>query len=146
MPPRFSATLARIVSQASMFAFSMSSLTPPQQSTMLPDEIIAQLSVENQCREQQIQHLAAIYTVRAPLFNYQRTLTAAGASSFTTVPQHPRPGSNRQDFDPTLLLPHLRPPLHNHQCPRMHHRATPPGAHRRSVPRCAQRTPRREDR
>jgi origin recognition complex subunit 5 len=33
---------------------------------MLPDEIIAQLNAEFQCRDQQIQHLAVIYTVRDP--------------------------------------------------------------------------------
>jgi hypothetical protein len=31
--------------------------------TMLPNEIIAQLSGEFQCRDQQIQHLAALYSV-----------------------------------------------------------------------------------
>lgn len=31
---------------------------------MLPDEIIAQLDAEFQCRHQQIQHLAALYSVR----------------------------------------------------------------------------------
>lgn len=33
---------------------------------MLPDEVIAQLNSEFQCREQQIQHLAALYTVCEP--------------------------------------------------------------------------------
>jgi origin recognition complex subunit 5 len=31
--------------------------------TMLPDEIIAQLAAEFQCRDQQIHHLAALYSV-----------------------------------------------------------------------------------
>jgi hypothetical protein len=35
---------------------------------MLPEEIIVQLNAEFQCREQQIQHLAALYTVRASPF------------------------------------------------------------------------------
>jgi len=33
---------------------------------MLPDEIIAQLTAEFQCRDQQISHLAALYSVRIP--------------------------------------------------------------------------------
>ncbi|KAH4481504.1 hypothetical protein HBH89_248560, partial [Parastagonospora nodorum] len=34
----------------------------PHSANMLPDEIIAQLNTEFQCREQQIQQLAALYT------------------------------------------------------------------------------------
>ncbi|KAI8943363.1 hypothetical protein NX059_001378 [Plenodomus lindquistii] len=50
---------------------------------MLPDELIAQLNAEFQCREQQIQHLAALYTARLPsppCLNIHG-LTATGKSS-----------------------------------------------------------------
>ncbi|KNG45562.1 origin recognition complex subunit orc5 [Stemphylium lycopersici] len=50
---------------------------------MLPDEIIAQLDAEYQCRHQQIQHLAALYSAHLPspsLLNIHG-LTATGKSS-----------------------------------------------------------------
>ncbi|KAF2024011.1 hypothetical protein EK21DRAFT_118208 [Setomelanomma holmii] len=51
--------------------------------TMLPDEIIAQLNCESQCREQQIQRLAALYTAHlpSPAFLNLHGLTGAGKSS-----------------------------------------------------------------
>ncbi|KAH6642395.1 origin recognition complex subunit 5 C-terminus-domain-containing protein [Boeremia exigua] len=50
---------------------------------MLPDEIIAQLVGEFACRDQQIQHLAALYTEHLPLppFANVHGLTATGKSS-----------------------------------------------------------------
>ncbi|KAF3036666.1 hypothetical protein E8E12_002887 [Didymella heteroderae] len=50
---------------------------------MLPDEIIAQLTGEFACREQQIQHLAALYTAHlpSPPFTNIHGLTATGKSS-----------------------------------------------------------------
>ncbi|KAF1923733.1 uncharacterized protein M421DRAFT_425437 [Didymella exigua CBS 183.55] len=50
---------------------------------MLPDEIIAQLTGEFVCREQQIQHLAALYTAHlpSPPFANVHGLTATGKSS-----------------------------------------------------------------
>ncbi|KAJ4378704.1 hypothetical protein N0V86_005575 [Didymella sp. IMI 355093] len=47
---------------------------------MLPDEIIAQLSGEFACREQQIQHLAALYTVCQLLDAADYTANKPGAS------------------------------------------------------------------
>ncbi|KAJ4370024.1 hypothetical protein N0V83_005788 [Neocucurbitaria cava] len=50
---------------------------------MLPDEIIAQLNTEFQCREQQLQHLAALYSSHLPsppVLNIHG-LTATGKSS-----------------------------------------------------------------
>lgn len=44
--------------------FNTASRASNHSATMLPDEIIAQLTSEFQCREQQIQQLAALYTVR----------------------------------------------------------------------------------
>ncbi|KAF2627071.1 hypothetical protein BU25DRAFT_368730, partial [Macroventuria anomochaeta] len=50
---------------------------------MLPDEIIAQLTGEFACRDQQIQHLAALYTAHlpSPPFINIHGLTATGKSS-----------------------------------------------------------------
>ncbi|KAI4706410.1 hypothetical protein J4E89_008825 [Alternaria sp. Ai002NY15] len=50
---------------------------------MLPDEIIAQLTAEFQCRDQQIHHLAALYSAHlpSPPFLNIHGLTATGKSS-----------------------------------------------------------------
>ncbi|KAF1938366.1 hypothetical protein EJ02DRAFT_505453 [Clathrospora elynae] len=50
---------------------------------MMPDEIIAQLNAEFQCREQQVHHLAALYTTHfpSPLSLNIHGLTATGKSS-----------------------------------------------------------------
>ncbi|KAH3909977.1 hypothetical protein HBH56_154810 [Parastagonospora nodorum] len=50
---------------------------------MLPDEIIAQLNTEFQCREQQIQQLAALYTAHLPCPSFLNVhgLTATAKSS-----------------------------------------------------------------
>ncbi|KAH7073999.1 origin recognition complex subunit 5 C-terminus-domain-containing protein [Paraphoma chrysanthemicola] len=50
---------------------------------MLPDEIIAQLNAEFQCREQQIEYLAALYSAHlpSPSFLNIHGLTATGKSS-----------------------------------------------------------------
>jgi hypothetical protein len=55
----------------------------PVTATMLPDEIVAQLNSEFQCREQQIAHLAALYTV------CQTTLHATSTNNLRHIsPDH----------------------------------------------------------
>ena len=82
---------------------------------MLPDEIIAQLTAEFQCRDQQIHHLAALYSVRTPLkLQRHRTNNYPGASPISTLPEHPWPYRDGQILDIALLLPFLPHTAHYH--------------------------------
>ena len=89
---------------------------------MLPDEIIAQLTGEFACREQQIQHLAALYTV-CWLSNCLCITDVPGASPLTTVRQHPRLDSDRQVVNFARIFPTSPAAIHDHQRPRMHNHA-----------------------
>jgi len=55
---------AKVARVPPAFTSNVANLTTAHKATMLPDEIIAQLNAEFQCREQQLQHLVAIYSVR----------------------------------------------------------------------------------
>ena len=100
---------------------------------MLPDEIIAQLTAEFQCRDQQIHHLAALYSVRTLLrLQGHSTNGNSGASPISTLPEHPWPYRDGQILDIALLLPSISYTAHDHQRSRMHNRAASLGAHRRS--------------
>jgi hypothetical protein len=75
---------------------------------MLPDEIIAQLNSEFQCREYQVQQLTALYAVGLQALSFvTNPLTPPGASPINIDSQHPRPHSNRQNLDHSILLPSL---------------------------------------
>src|SRR5690242_8449933 len=98
---------------------------PHQHTTMLPDEIIAQLTGEFACREQQIQHLAALYTVwHSCAWSY--TANNLDTPPLTTLGQHPRPDSDRQVVDLAGILPPCADPAHHPQRARMHHHTTSP--------------------
>jgi hypothetical protein len=104
----------------------------PNIATMLPDEIIVQLNAEFQCRDEQIQHLAALYSVRMPHRPNMHKTNNTGASPLSTLSQHTRLDCDRQIFDPAILFPFLAHTAHDYQCARMHHHATPSRAHCRS--------------
>jgi len=100
---------------------------------MLPDEIIAQLTTEFQCRDQQIHHLAALYSVRTTIrLPGHCTNSNLGAPPISTFSEHTWPYSDWQILDIALLLPSISYTAHDHQRSRMHNCAAPPGAHRRS--------------
>jgi hypothetical protein len=98
---------------------------------MLPDEIIAQLTAEFQCRDQQIHHLAALYSVGTSTRLQCNYTNNSGASPISTLSKHPRPYRDGKILNTTLLLPYFAHTTHDYQRPRMHHRAASPGAHRR---------------
>jgi len=100
---------------------------------MLPDEIIAQLTAEFQCRDQQIHHLAALYSVRMPArIQGHCTNSNLGASPIPTLSEHPWAYRDGKILDIALLLPSLPYTAHDYQRSRMHNCAASPGAHRRS--------------
>jgi hypothetical protein len=80
-------------------------------ATMLPDEIIAQLNSEFQCREYQVQQLTALYAVRqAPAFVTNPTDTLRRISHqhrFSTSTASLRP-AKPHFFDPTSISLVLR--------------------------------------
>jgi len=129
-------TCTRVRRQASA---TSSTLNPPavtnipnNTAKMLPDEIIAQLTAEFQCRDQQIHYLAALYSVRTPIrLPGHCTNNYAGASPISTLSEHTWPYRDWQILDIALLLPSLPFTTHHHQRSRMHNRAASPGAHRR---------------
>jgi hypothetical protein len=106
VPARFRASLARNVVWSSTFTFNIDHREPHsiQRHNMLPDEIIAQLNAEFQCREQQIRHLAALYTVRtlppqtSAHSDEHRRISHHHPSSTSTGSQQP---ANRQFCAPT---------------------------------------------
>lgn len=108
-------------------------------AAMLPDEIIAQLNTEYQCREHQIRQLAALYAVRMISPTSDDLLTIAVPSPITTISQRSWPHSNGQNLGSSIVLPPLGGTAYHRQCPRMHHCTTPVGAHGRILPRCARR-------
>ena len=75
---------------------SSSTANNTQTTTMLPDEIITQLTSEFSCREQQIQHLAALYSVCRLVNTMVCISNKPDTSSFTTICQRPRFDSYRQ--------------------------------------------------
>jgi hypothetical protein len=82
---------------------------------MLPDELLAQLNEKFQCREQQLHHLAALYTVCVhSVYNSSTCITSLGASPISTLPQCSWPSSDRENVAPTLLLPFVGPIAYNH--------------------------------
>jgi hypothetical protein len=106
-------------------------------TTMRPEEIIAQLTGEFACREQQIQHLTALYNVCCPSNAPSCTTNRLGASPLTSHCQHPWPDSYWQVVDPAHILPPFPNTAYHHQCARMHNCAASPRAHRCSFSRCA---------
>ncbi len=91
--------------------------------TMLPDEIVAQLNSEYQCRENQIQHLAVLYTVSR---STNQTLHSANclpvAFALGSFTQPPWPHSDWQILDLTILFPASQDLPHIHQRAPMHNR------------------------
>jgi hypothetical protein len=99
-------------------------------ATMLPDEIIAQLTAEFTCRDQQIRHLAALYSVRKFTRPYEHSTNSnPGASPISTLSKHPRPYSDWQILDTAIFPPFVSHTAHDYQCSRMHNGTASPGAH-----------------
>jgi hypothetical protein len=128
VPPRISATPSTFNSPAQ----HRSSKPPPQHRNHVTrrNHRAAQIRVP-MSRPANPASRSPLQRAYASVVQTSTRLTNTGASSLSTLPQHPRLDCDWQIFDTSLLLPSVSNTAHDHQCARMHHHATPPRAHPR---------------